>query len=102
MITDILAQHKAPSAPIRSLCVSPPSPSVDQPKDLSLTRSLVPQHHHEDEDIDLEGDGSHDEDDMGDTEHMSGDGSGPGPCKKQRKARTAFSDNQLQTLEKNF
>ncbi|CAL4250139.1 unnamed protein product, partial [Meganyctiphanes norvegica] len=36
------------------------------------------------------------------TEHMSGDGSGPGPCKKQRKARTAFSDNQLQTLEKNF
>ena len=32
----------------------------------------------------------------------SGEGSGPPPCKKQRKARTAFSDNQLQTLEKNF
>ncbi|KAG7173634.1 Homeobox protein B-H1-like, partial [Homarus americanus] len=30
------------------------------------------------------------------------DGSGPPPCKKQRKARTAFSDNQLQTLEKSF
>nr|XP_045599681.1 homeobox protein ceh-30-like [Procambarus clarkii] len=27
---------------------------------------------------------------------------GPPPCKKQRKARTAFSDNQLQTLEKSF
>ncbi|XP_069947895.1 homeobox protein ceh-30-like [Cherax quadricarinatus] len=26
----------------------------------------------------------------------------PPPCKKQRKARTAFSDNQLQTLEKSF
>ncbi|XP_071530497.1 uncharacterized protein [Panulirus ornatus] len=29
-------------------------------------------------------------------------GSGPPPCKKQRKARTAFTDNQLQTLEKSF
>ncbi|KAK3855933.1 hypothetical protein Pcinc_037702 [Petrolisthes cinctipes] len=30
------------------------------------------------------------------------DGSGPPPLKKQRKARTAFTDNQLQTLEKSF
>ncbi|ROT85536.1 putative homeobox protein B-H1-like [Penaeus vannamei] len=29
-------------------------------------------------------------------------GSGPPPLKKQRKARTAFTDNQLQTLEKSF
>lgn len=29
-------------------------------------------------------------------------GSGPPPCKKQRKARTAFTDHQLQTLEKSF
>ncbi|KAG7173629.1 Homeobox protein ceh-30-like [Homarus americanus] len=29
-------------------------------------------------------------------------GDGPPPCKKQRKARTAFTDNQLQTLEKSF
>ncbi|KAK3850361.1 hypothetical protein Pcinc_042930 [Petrolisthes cinctipes] len=29
-------------------------------------------------------------------------GTGPPPNKKQRKARTAFSDNQLQTLEKSF
>ncbi|XP_076057212.1 uncharacterized protein LOC143034748 [Oratosquilla oratoria] len=28
--------------------------------------------------------------------------SGPPPCKKQRKARTAFTDHQLQTLEKSF
>ena len=30
------------------------------------------------------------------------DSSGPPPCKKQRKARTAFTDHQLQTLEKSF
>ena len=35
-------------------------------------------------------------------ESAGGESSGPPPCKKQRKARTAFSDNQLQTLEKNF
>ena len=29
------------------------------------------------------------------------DGTQP-PCKKQRKARTAFTDHQLQTLEKSF
>jgi len=36
------------------------------------------------------------------SEDNHGEGSGQPPCKKQRKARTAFSDNQLQTLEKNF
>lgn len=100
MITDILAQHKAPVVTVHTNG-SPPSPSIDQPKDLSIARSLIPQHHHSDDDIDLEGDVSHDEEDIIDPEHMSTDGSGP-PCKKQRKARTAFSDNQLQTLEKNF
>ncbi|XP_042861325.1 barH-like 1 homeobox protein [Penaeus japonicus] len=100
MITDILAQHKPPT-PAHSECSAPPTPTIEEPKDLSLTRP-----HPEDEDIDLEGDASHDEDDPDahETENNEGcsDGSGPPPLKKQRKARTAFTDNQLQTLEKSF
>lgn len=57
MITDILAQHKPPT-PAHSECSAPPTPTIEEPKDLSLTRP-----HPEDEDIDLEGDASHDEDD---------------------------------------
>ncbi|KAK8739115.1 hypothetical protein OTU49_003487 [Cherax quadricarinatus] len=101
MITDILAQHKPPPASTHSEGPAQPTQPIEEPKDLSLTRS-----HTEDEDIDLEGDASHDEEDpdANDTENGEGcaDGSGPPPCKKQRKARTAFSDNQLQTLEKSF
>ncbi|XP_045585696.1 barH-like 1 homeobox protein [Procambarus clarkii] len=102
MITDILAQHKPPPpVSTHTQAAAPPTPPIQEPKDLSLTRS-----HSEDDDIDLEGDASHDEEDpdTNDTENGEGcaDGSVPPPCKKQRKARTAFSDNQLQTLEKSF
>ncbi|XP_018020076.2 barH-like 1 homeobox protein [Hyalella azteca] len=46
---------------------------------------------------------SHDEEDDMEYNRGLGDASGgQPPCKKQRKARTAFSDSQLQTLEKNF
>lgn len=98
MITDILAQHKPPTS-TQSEGSAPPTPTIEEPKDLSLTRT-----HAEDDDIDLEGDASHDEDDHGEAEHNEGcsDSSGPPPCKKQRKARTAFTDHQLQTLEKSF
>lgn len=59
MITDILAQHKPPTS-TQSEGSAPPTPTIEEPKDLSLTRT-----HAEDDDIDLEGDASHDEDDHG-------------------------------------
>lgn len=58
MITDILAQHKPPPTSTHSEGSTPPTPPIEEPKDLSITRS-----HAEDDDIDLEGDASHDEDD---------------------------------------
>ncbi|XP_064111659.1 barH-like 1 homeobox protein [Macrobrachium nipponense] len=103
MITDILAQHKPPSSTHSSELSAAPTSPIEEPKDLSLTR---PPHHSEDEEIDLEGDASHDEDDPDNNDPENGegcsDGSGQPPLKKQRKARTAFTDNQLQTLEKSF
>ncbi|XP_068216333.1 barH-like 1 homeobox protein [Palaemon carinicauda] len=102
MITDILAQHKPPSSTHSEVAAAHTSP-IEEPKDLSLTRS---SHHSDDEEIDLEGDASHDEDDPDNNDPENGegcsDGSGQPPLKKQRKARTAFTDNQLQTLEKSF
>lgn len=61
MITDILAQHKPPTS-TQSEASAPPTPIIEEPKDLSLTRT-----HAEDDDIDLEGDASHDEDDHTET-----------------------------------
>lgn len=62
MITDILAQHKPPSVAAHSETSAPPTSTLEEPKDLSLTRT-----HAEDDDIDLEGDASHDEDDNNET-----------------------------------
>lgn len=61
MITDILAQHKPPTS-TQSEGSAPPTSTIEEPKDLSLTRT-----HAEDDDIDLEGDASHDEDDHGES-----------------------------------
>ena len=66
MITDILAQHKPPTS-TQSECSAPPTSTLEEPKDLSLTRT----HHAEDDDIDLEGDASLDEDDHGDAGEQS-------------------------------
>lgn len=65
MITDILAQHKPPTS-TQSEASAPPTPIIEEPKDLSLTRT-----HAEDDDIDLEGDASHDEDDHTETGESS-------------------------------
>lgn len=65
MITDILAQHKPPTS-TQSEGSAPPTPTIEEPKDLSLTRT-----HTEDDDIDLEGDASHDEDDHTETGELS-------------------------------
>lgn len=70
MITDILAQHKPPTS-TQSEGSAPPTPTIEEPKDLSLTRT-----HAEDDDIDLEGDASHDEDDHGE----AGKNSRASPC----------------------
>lgn len=66
MITDILAQHKPPTSTHQSEGSAPPTPIIEEPKDLSLTRT-----HAEDDDIDLEGDASHDEDDHTETGESS-------------------------------
>ncbi|XP_068216327.1 homeobox protein B-H1-like [Palaemon carinicauda] len=74
-------------------------------------------HHigHDDDEVDEEDD-EHDDEEENSNGHLlshngspespdetdEANGTGPPPCKKQRKARTAFSDHQLQTLEKSF
>ncbi|KAL7647655.1 UNVERIFIED_CONTAM: hypothetical protein RMT77_001263 [Armadillidium vulgare] len=106
MITDILShQHSIPNSLAQSrLCQSVVAPSSTEPKDLSVVRHLTEED--DDDDIDLDGDASNDDEDNDLTSNKSSDdlhdGAGPPPCKKQRKARTAFSDQQLQTLEKSF
>ncbi|CAH0771252.1 unnamed protein product [Bemisia tabaci] len=94
MITDILANPPSPS------------PTSDGPRDLSLhcrTDSELSDDHESGTDSGLPGETSsvcsngHKDDDGIRSNHSSSSLS-----KKQRKARTAFTDHQLQTLEKSF
>ncbi|XP_075226919.1 homeobox protein B-H1-like [Lycorma delicatula] len=97
MITDILGG--APPSP------SPPGPHHEGPRDLSLhCRDLsaeLSDGHESGTDSGLPGETSsvcsngHKDDDNGRSSNHS-------LSKKQRKARTAFTDHQLQTLEKSF
>ncbi|XP_045588214.1 barH-like 1 homeobox protein [Procambarus clarkii] len=81
MITDILAQ-RAPPTPTDEGGGAPVRPASDAHKGLS---------------------GQDDEQMVEDAGHHDEDSNDTGPAaKKQRKARTAFTDNQLQTLEKSF
>ncbi|XP_063222099.1 homeobox protein B-H1-like [Bacillus rossius redtenbacheri] len=102
MITDILG---AGGGGGRSPCSSPAS-SGEGPRDLSLhCRDDLSDGHESGTDSGLPGETSsvcsngHKDD-----EASGGKGghSGSGLSKKQRKARTAFTDHQLQTLEKSF
>ncbi|CRK92463.1 CLUMA_CG006025, isoform A [Clunio marinus] len=86
MITDILGGN-GKLTPIDRV----PSP---QPSDLSVFLSSIPDN---DDDSDCD---SSDKDDEGSLKN--GLNGTPGLSKKQRKARTAFTDHQLQTLEKTF
>ncbi|KAF6211926.1 hypothetical protein GE061_012443 [Apolygus lucorum] len=92
MITDILGGPPQPS------------PSPDRPRDLSL-------HCRQDAESDGHESGTDsagipaDSSSLGSNGHKDDDGrcsSGGSLSKKQRKARTAFTDHQLQTLEKSF
>ncbi|XP_054272393.1 homeobox protein B-H1-like [Macrosteles quadrilineatus] len=107
MITDILSGQSG-HHPQRS----PPSPasSVDAPRDLSLhcrtaaSDADLSDGHESGTDSGLHGDNSSvcsngHKDDVQDGSRGS---SHSGLSKKQRKARTAFTDHQLQTLEKSF
>ncbi|XP_065200470.1 homeobox protein B-H1-like [Planococcus citri] len=99
MITDILSGHSGQR--------SPPSPaSSDGPRDLSLHSrdSELSDGHESGTDSGLPGENSS----VCSNGHKDEDGRNSGShslsslSKKQRKARTAFTDHQLQTLEKSF
>ncbi|XP_022912311.1 homeobox protein B-H1-like [Onthophagus taurus] len=100
MITDILSGGPPPDG--GALLRSPRSPSPG-PRDLSL--SSQPLHH----DSDTDSSGHPDTSSVcsngqnGDDSSLNSSKSSSGAIsKKQRKARTAFTDLQLQTLEKSF
>ncbi|KAK0094356.1 hypothetical protein PV326_011150 [Microctonus aethiopoides] len=104
MITDILADASSPSS-LHSQ--EPPGSPSSAPRDLTVKQSRTPNlKRKRDEDSDTS---HHDgasvssngikEDDPKDSSVVSINSP---PSKKQRKARTAFTDNQLQTLEKSF
>lgn len=105
MITDILSGQGGghpPAMMVRSPCSSPASSAGDGPRDLSVhCRDPGDSDDHESgTDSGIPGEGSSvcsnghkDEDGRGGSNSLS---------KKQRKARTAFTDHQLQTLEKSF
>ncbi|XP_073993683.1 homeobox protein B-H1-like [Rhodnius prolixus] len=104
MITDILGGPPQPS------------PSPDRPRDLSIHHCRQPgqqQHLHQQQDTESDGHESGtdsaglaaDTSSLGSNGHKDDDSrcnQGGGLTKKQRKARTAFTDHQLQTLEKSF
>ncbi|XP_071530706.1 uncharacterized protein [Panulirus ornatus] len=78
MITDILAQR------------APPTPTEEQGEGGGASTTPTSDH--------LKGLAGQEDDQLGDD---AGNDAGP-VAKKQRKARTAFTDHQLQTLEKSF
>ncbi|XP_014274649.1 homeobox protein B-H1 [Halyomorpha halys] len=93
MITDILGGPGSPDRPRDS-------GSPDRPRDLSLHCKEESDGHESGTDsvqADSSSVGSN-----GMKEEERGCGGGGGLTKKQRKARTAFTDHQLQTLEKSF
>ncbi|OXA57990.1 homeobox protein B-H1 [Folsomia candida] len=115
-INDILSSDK--DGPDIERGFSPGNPSSELPKDLSFRRSTCGDSSDYDDSESIKG--SHDKDDDDEStrseggttvshhhEHHRGGIVIPGSnhssiSKKQRKARTAFTDHQLQTLEKSF
>ncbi|XP_063972609.1 homeobox protein B-H1 [Diachasmimorpha longicaudata] len=104
MITDILADASSPSS---LQTQEPPGSPSSAPRDLSVKPSRPMSHKRPRED---DSDASHQdaasissngvkEEDPKESSSTSMDSP---PSKKQRKARTAFTDHQLQTLEKSF
>ncbi|XP_034950722.1 homeobox protein ceh-31-like [Chelonus insularis] len=103
MITDILADASSPSSlPSQEPPGSPPS----APRDLSIRQSRTPSLKRKRDD---DSDASHHDPSSVPSNGVNEDNQKDSsitpispPSKKQRKARTAFTDNQLQTLEKSF
>ncbi|XP_003424841.1 homeobox protein B-H2 [Nasonia vitripennis] len=104
MITDILANESSPSSlqsqePPGSPPSTPQNLSVRHQSRSSLNNSTVDEDsdasHHDT--VSVSSNGGKDDDPKGPSNSLSSSQS-----KKQRKARTAFTDHQLQTLEKSF
>ncbi|XP_015126838.1 homeobox protein B-H1 [Diachasma alloeum] len=104
MITDILADASSPAS---LLSQEPPGSPSSAPRDLSVKPSRPQGHKRQrDEDSDashqdgasVSSNGVKEED----AKESSSTSMNSPPSKKQRKARTAFTDHQLQTLEKSF